>query len=752
MFNSRSIRRLAVMMLAGVISFVFADSASAGNPITLRPRVKRSARQRFTSFRVVTGHRNNDVNVPGGWTATPVGNSGRVWEVSGGEVGPGGSLGITVQNPSGTTRARIVGGDYKKNGRVRYVGVCADPLGYAALHGGDQGYNYLGYWIPPDHWGYFYQMYNPADLPDTVQTLQTIIKIDTAAMPFNFQVINKTFEIKPVAGFDLGDLVVPITLPDTGSQDYDVQHYMEEEDATDTPGVDTNWVYDPTTGEAIMDFPNGLKAGETGWICAYTSQLGPAYTSVENVSSTFGLVGGMMALADASDTDPVYGCPNDYGSVCMAPTTAGPLIGGLGFGQLDWYSAYDGSLLIKDSSWGRLDLAYQPDTAATWYLSVSATRIDVPWPSVWVVQNLPLFPCTRDCTSMHHEAVHFNLLELQMFPEEDINQLLFDYNISYLALDQYPFPGVIPAPVDDRIRRAGDSPDEPPEPSAPFFDPGVPEGVGGPGPATKKNADRDVRGVQEGDSKCCAGSFARSLDWLNREYDLGVEKTAQEIYEDLIDSGVSEPNADGTPARDEWIDRKNRYANEQTGDRIITKVWDADDYVDTITGVGEQSGDFLEWLKREIETEDVEVAYYYPGNAHIVTVTDVYTKDGCVYVKYRDDETQGDTTTGDSAVKHAKVYEKDGKYHFGTDANTIYFGVSESVTPPDIVIRKIEEGRYRLSWDEPGNYRVEAAYTPGFEEIIATASVDASITGVDWIEEPGERQAFHRLVRVIPTP
>ncbi|MCK5247495.1 hypothetical protein KAR02_11375, partial [Candidatus Bipolaricaulota bacterium] len=173
----------------------------------------------------------------------------------------------------------------------------------------------------------------------------------------------------------------------------------------------------------------------------------------------------------------------------------------------------------------------------------------------------------------------------------------------------------------------------------------------------KVNVARDVKPVQEARATCCAGSFARSLDWLNRKYDLGIDRTAQQIYTDLIAAGVSRPNTDRTPARDEWVARKNQYARAQSGNRIVTKVWDRGTSVSPIPGVTEETGDFLEWLKGEIQTEDVELAYFYPGNAHIVTVLEVYTKDGDTYVKYRDDERQANDAQGDTAVKHAKIYK-----------------------------------------------------------------------------------------------
>jgi hypothetical protein len=102
--------------------------------------------------------------------------------------------------------------------------------------------------------------------------------------------------------------------------------------------------------------------------------------------------------------------------------------------------------------------------------------------------------------------------------------------------------------------------------------------------------------------------------------------------------------------------------------------------VDPVAGVPETNGDFDTWLKREYDQgEDIEIAYYYPGNAHIITVTRVYEQDGKLYVKYRDDETQNNNNAGDSTVKTAQIYkDAAGNWHFGSDRNTIYFAVSES--------------------------------------------------------------------------
>lgn len=85
----------------------------------------------------------------------------------------------------------------------------------------------------------------------------------------------------------------------------------------------------------------------------------------------------------------------------------------------------------------------------------------------------------------------------------------------------------------------------------------------------------------------------------------------------------------------------------------------------------EKSAEFVEWLKRGIQTEDVELDYFYPGNAHILTVIELYTKDGDTYGKYRDDKYQADDAQGDTAGKYVKIYKKNDQYRFCSDRNII---------------------------------------------------------------------------------
>ena len=354
------------------------------------------------------------------------------------------------------------------------------------------------------------------------------------------------------------------------------------------------------------------------------------------------------------------------------------------FSQVDWYEV-DGTSVQANSLWGMMAWTYDPDPSTTFYLNVQAAFSSEEDPA-WVIQNLPLFAIDNNDPSARREAVYFSLGDLGLVFDTalarvfgiDVDTLVVAISVTADVLTAFPETIATVVDVFAVEHWSHGNSDESPQ-QGPFLDPGEPEPVRVGGAPAKVNVARDVRAVQEGNAKCCAGSFARSIDWLNRKYDLGIERNAQQIYDDLITAGVSRPNEDRSPARDEWIARKNGYARAQTGNRIVTKVWDRGTDVSPVDGVTEETGDFLEWLKREIPTEDVELAYFYPGNAHIVTVLEVYTRGDDTYVKYRDDERQGNNAQGDTAVKHAKIYRKDGQYRFGSDRNTIYFAVSESV-------------------------------------------------------------------------
>ena len=356
-----------------------------------------------------------------------------------------------------------------------------------------------------------------------------------------------------------------------------------------------------------------------------------------------------------------------------------PAVVDISFGQVDWLRP-DGTLAQADSLWGQMNYAYLPQSA-TAYLNLSAVNPAGGAPA-WVIQNLPLFGVDNGNFAMRTESVNIDLRELGLAVGQNLASMVYTSSVdSSIRLVAPSSPSLV-ASVLNLSRRATDLPGEAPNPG-PFVDPGAPEGVHLGAAPDKLVKTRDVRSVQEALAFCFTGSVARSLDWLNREHNLGIGRTAQQIYEDLVALGTSQAVPGATaPYRDDWIAIKNRYALMKSNNRIVTKVWDPGGMVDPIPGVGEEDGDFAAWLMREVmHGEDVELAYAYPGSAHIVTIVDVYrAANGDLLVDYRDDETQGNDGAGDSAVKRGTRIYKDagGVYHFGADRNAIYFSVSES--------------------------------------------------------------------------
>jgi hypothetical protein len=193
-------------------------------------------------------------------------------------------------------------------------------------------------------------------------------------------------------------------------------------------------------------------------------------------------------------------------------------------------------------------------------------------------------------------------------------------------------------------------------------------------PVTQVGSSREVHRVEE-DSLCCyAGAMARSIDWLNRTHDLGIPGNAQDIYDSLRACGLSNHEyRDST-----WLEWKKQFCRRHVGHRIITKEWRPDD------------GNLIDWLRREIKTEDVEIRYRWRDSAggdwhgHIAMISDIYQdEDGRIYVKIVDDGRQGDDTSGNQQRIFRLVRLSDGGWGLGNDNRQVTYAISES--PRDIV-------------------------------------------------------------------
>ncbi len=359
------------------------------------------------------------------------------------------------------------------------------------------------------------------------------------------------------------------------------------------------------------------------------------------------------------------------------------------FGQLDWLGP-EGDVLTHDSSWGVVSWSYDPPLALTHYLSIQArTGSGDP---VWIVENLPLFDTDAGRRDVR-ESAYFSLADLGYAEGAAVPRIDYAIGISRLAREEPVLSsGFVGAPVDDEGYQTCDVFDEPIEVEE-MGDFGAPDRPAASGAQERATTERDIRPVQEAHKYCMAGSFARSLDWLNREHNLGLNKTAQGFYGDLVGAGVSRraPGQTTGSRAAAWVGAKDTYAKAQTNGRIVTKVWDGANVVDPVNDVNEEGpaqASFEDWLKREMQAgEDVELGIAYKNSdgsvgGHVVTVVDVVLdKDGRVtHIKYRDDERQGNDSKGDTAVKNSPARRRaDGLVGLGSRGRPIVWAVSESV-------------------------------------------------------------------------
>lgn len=358
--------------------------------------------------------------------------------------------------------------------------------------------------------------------------------------------------------------------------------------------------------------------------------------------------------------------------------------------QVNWFNQ-TGGVAQANSSWGRFSFTYDPDLTQTYYLNLSIGN-SLSGAAHWAIQNAPLFFVDNGNSGTRSEMIEVDLSVLGMPTGTDITSLFAGFDLSTAPIGSAPsLTGM--GTLEDFDWKAWDQPDEL-GPGTSFTDPGDAKGIkGGAAAAAKPKKRREMGEVQEADNHCFAGATARSIEWLDREHNFGIGKTAQQIYDDLVGLNVSKPNNDGSKARERWIKSKSDYAKDKSGNKIVTKSWDSGGWLDPIEGVAETDGgtsDFIDWFMAEWEHgEDIELIYNFPDGGHIVTVVDFYKQDGKWFVLYADDEEQGDNAKGDGKggdkfpkVKRREIYKKDGKWRFGADKNEISWALSESKVNP----------------------------------------------------------------------
>ena len=332
------------------------------------------------------------------------------------------------------------------------------------------------------------------------------------------------------------------------------------------------------------------------------------------------------------------------------------------FIQLDWYD-WDGSPAAINSSWGFFRYTYNPDTTGTYYINLAMTR---PGGVLqWVVGNVPLFPSL--IAESYTENVPINLEDLGFTPDVPAGAIDYVFTVTPDPLAVMPTAPLSSGAFISETRYAWNGPYQGEMPL--IITP--PVNILMTIPVTQIGASRVINEVEE-DSLCCyAGAMAKSIDWLNRTHQLEIQGNAQDIYDSLRARGVSDPDIGGASV---WLERKKEFCHDNALGRIITKTWDPD------------KESLVEWLKREIKTEDVELIYRWRDsvgagwNGHIATVTDIYEdEDGNIYIRFMDDGHQGDDSSGNQTYVLKLIRLPDGRLGLGNENMVVAGSVSESV-------------------------------------------------------------------------
>jgi hypothetical protein len=352
---------------------------------------------------------------------------------------------------------------------------------------------------------------------------------------------------------------------------------------------------------------------------------------------------------------------------------AQPAISDAGFEQIDWWG-YDGTdevLIDENSAWGRFTFAHEP-VEELWYLNLGVALAPADAPA-WMVQNLPLFPGSA-CLEVCKYAVDLDLSDLGLSSGDDWTTAFYSIEFSTEPASQGPAEATTEIAVQDLEIKPRQWPivGEDNKPVKPDKAAGHKPGAA---KVTEITPPRGMQPVQEADKHCFAGATARSIEWLSRHYKLALKKSAQEIYQDLVDRGVSQPGDGGQGDQAAWISNKANYLREKTG--AVTKVWDSAEEIPALERVPEAHGDFLAWFEQELKTgEDVEIAWKTESSAHIVTVERVYRQGDAIMVEYRDDDQTNNAE--DTPPTRVPLYKHDGAWVLGANDRKIHFALSES--------------------------------------------------------------------------
>ncbi|MCL4205693.1 MAG: VCBS repeat-containing protein, partial [Pirellulaceae bacterium] len=411
----------------------------------------------------------------------------------------------------------------------------------------------------------------------------------------------------------------------------------------------------------------------------------------------------------------------------LPPVSGPPSVSNFEFSQLSWYDAGADTAKFPYSSWGMFQVDVVGDPSQTMYLNVAANAGNE---TVWIVKNMPIF------ADLTNQGGDFDIALLGVPAGTQLTTLDFVATVSAKLQTDMPTGAMTTATVESvNHHPAGD---------AKLNQPALPDDVGSPAGIMISTAisnlieHEGVPGVQEGTNQCLAGATARSIAWLNARYNLGSTKTPQQIYQDM------EALNNSTATYGDFLKQKAAYLRNLAagaGSTAETKILKVDVEVGNPEGVGQETGaDVKQWIRTELNRgEDVELDF----DTHIITVTGTYDSGGQTFLKYRDDEHQGNDDKGDSGTKMGELTkDANGDWQFRpAGSNTFYkvrLAMSESVYKAVVTVKSLPDV-LRFDFNSPGSpTQTPVPADPLAENYIGVLPTDLFTlsAGFGWVTSP----------------